>query len=282
MACEARRLRNGIAVRGTGRHDGGVARVPGDYERRDFGAETSGGFIVLPVYRRKDRGPTVILIHEVGGISAWNLAVAERLADERYTVVLPEILRPPGFLPAAARAVVGVAMVCVGGLMAALTTNRTGMIVEWLRALARDEAEANDGRAIGVVGMCLSGGFALGVALEPSVAAGVLSQPSLPFPVTGRHRTSLGVSEADLAGIRRQAGLGERLRIMRFALDAKSPAERYDRFVSEFPACSRQTIPTDDPNDHSVLATAVNAPGNPELDRALRETLEFLAANLGS
>jgi len=258
-----------------------MTTIPPTYERRTFGADTRGGYIVRPVFRRQGTGPTVILVHEVGGISARTLAVADTLAAAGYTVALPQILRPFPLGPATLRAGVTIASFCVAGTISALSTNRTGMIVEWLRGLARDESARAGDRPVGVIGMCFSGGFALGAILEPAVGAGVMSQPSLPFAVSSRHEDALGVSPEDLAGIKGRIGMGENLRVMRYALDRLSPAARYERVVATFPACERRTIPTDDPDDHSVLADAVAPDADGDLRLALDETLAFLRAHLG-
>jgi hypothetical protein len=42
--------------------------------------------------------------------------------------------------------------------------------------------------------MCLTGNFALSLMVDESVMAPVLSQPSLPFPITKRHREACTVS----------------------------------------------------------------------------------------
>jgi dienelactone hydrolase len=259
-----------------------VTTVPDTYEHGRFGHDTSGGYLAWPVHRREGPGRTVILIHEVPGISATTLAIADRLAGEGYTIVVPEILRAFPFGPPIVRTGVTIAAFCVAGTMSALSANRTGMVVEWLRGLARRESARDGDRPVGVIGMCFSGGFALGAILEPSVGAGVLSQPSLPFAISSRHKLALGVSETDLQAIKARVGRGGRLRIMRYERDALSPSARYDRFVSEFPDAGRCTIATEDPGDHSVLADAIGAPDDSELGRALRETLAFLEANLRS
>jgi len=259
-----------------------LTAVPDTYDHGRFGHDTSGGYLVWPVHRRAGTGPTVILIHEVPGIAARTLAIADTLTRENYTVVVPEILREFPLGPPRVRAGVTIAAFCVAGTMSALSANRTGMVVEWLRGLARRESARDGDRPVGVIGMCFSGGFALGAILEPSVGAGVLSQPSLPFAISSRHKLALGVSETDLQAIKARVGRGGRLRIMRYERDDLSPCVRYDRFVAEFPDAERCTIPTEDPADHSVLADAIEAPDDSDLGRALRETLGFLEAHLRS
>ena len=47
--------------------------------------------------------------------------------------------------------------------------------------------------------MCLTGGFALAMMVDPVVAAPVLSQPSLPFALSGAHKRDVNLSPEQLA-----------------------------------------------------------------------------------
>ncbi len=253
---------------------------PPDYAARTFRHDTSRGVLARRVFRRPDSGPTVILMHEAPCISARTFAVAEKLTERNYTVAIPELMREGSFGPAALRRAVGFASFCVAHELSAFSSGKTGAIVEWLRALAREESGLSGDRQVAVIGMCFSGGFALGAILDPAVSAAVMSQPALPFPLTKRRTRDVGVSPADLEAIERRIGDGAPLRIMRYTLDSTSPKERFERIVGTFPACQRREVPSAKPKDHSVLANAVDAPDGTELRLALDETLGFLAAHL--
>jgi hypothetical protein len=56
--------------------------------------------------------------------------------------------------------------------------------------------------------MCLTGGFALAMMVDDSVAAPVLCQPSTPFAVGRRRGADLNLSPADLEIVRRRAARG--------------------------------------------------------------------------
>ena len=58
-------------------------------------------------------------------------------------------------------------------------------ITDWLRALIRDRVQ-DDAERVGVIGMCLSGGFALALIEEKQVIAAIGSQPSLPMSPRGK------------------------------------------------------------------------------------------------
>ena len=56
-----------------------------------------------------------------------------------------------------------------------------------------------------MIGECFTGGFALAAAVDDSVLAPVLSQPSLPLPVTPKQRRDPGLSEGELKIIEQRA-----------------------------------------------------------------------------
>ena len=56
--------------------------------------------------------------------------------------------------------------------------------------------------------MCLTGGFALAMMVDESVAAPVVAQPSLPAAIGAARKADLGLSPSDLAAVRRRAAEG--------------------------------------------------------------------------
>jgi dienelactone hydrolase len=158
----------------------------------------SAGGKSKPVYRAGS-GPGVIVIHEMPGITPEVAAFGRRVADAGFTAVLPSLFGTPGkklSIPYALRTMAGG---CVSREFTTFATNQTSPVTAWLRALAKQTHEACGGPGVGVVGMCFTGGFALGMMAEPAVIAPALSQPSLPFPVGKKRTAAPGVSDADLA-----------------------------------------------------------------------------------
>ena len=94
---------------------------------------------------------------------------------------------------------------CVAKEFAAFATNKERPVAHFLRALARDLNEKTPGKGVGVIGECFTGGFALAAAVDDSVLAPVLSQPSLPLPLTPKRRRDPGVSEGELKIIEKRA-----------------------------------------------------------------------------
>ena len=94
---------------------------------------------------------------------------------------------------------------CVAKEFAAFATNADRPVAHYLRALARDLNEKTPGKGVGVIGQCFTGGFALAAAVDDSVLAPVLSQPSLPMPLTPKQRRDPGLSEAELKIVEQRA-----------------------------------------------------------------------------
>ncbi len=254
--------------------------APPDYVCQPFGAQTSRGYIRRRVYRRNAAGPSVILIHEAPGISGGTFKIANFLHAAGYSVALPELMRPVPFGPAKVRGATGMLRFCVARELGAFSSNRTGAIVEWLRDLAAAESAADGGRNVAVIGMCFSGGFALGAMFEDKIVAAVASQPSLPFPIWFGRAVDLGVSPGDFDVIQQRVAAGAGLRVMRYAKDWKSPVQRFQRIVDDFPSCSRQQIPTSRSRDHSVLRDSIDAAEGTDLADSRDLTLAFLRQHL--
>jgi dienelactone hydrolase len=83
--------------------------------------------------------------------------------------------------------------VCISREFTLLATGRSSRLTESLKDLAHAEHERCGGPGVGVVGMCLTGGFALAMMTDDVVVAPVLSQPSLPLGLSARHRRDVGL-----------------------------------------------------------------------------------------
>lgn len=199
----------------------------------DQSSFTAGGR-AYPVYRR-GTGPGVIVVHEIPGITPSVQAFAEDVVDAGFTVVMPSLLGTPGDAPTTANTVREVARVCISNEFTAWHAGRTSPIIDWLSALAEDLHTELGGPGVGALGMCFSGGFALGMMVGGHVAAPVLSQPSLPFPVTPALRRDLNLSPADLAGVKEKVAAGCPVLGLRYAGDP-SVGDRFTTLRTELGA----------------------------------------------
>jgi dienelactone hydrolase len=123
---------------------------------------------------------------------------------------------------------------CVSREFAAFATGKTAPLMDWLRPLGAAMHKECGGPGIGVVGMCFTGGFALGMMADGSVLAPVLSQPSLPLPISRSRRRAVGLSDADLARVKERCA-NEDICVLglRFTHDRAVPAERFQRLEQE-------------------------------------------------
>jgi dienelactone hydrolase len=136
--------------------------------------------------------------------------------------------------------------------------------------------------------MCFTGGFALAMMVDDSVVAPVLSQPSLPFPVSKKHKRDLNLSPADLARVKERAGDGVCVLGLRFTHDRAVPPERFERLRDELGDTFIGVEIDSSPGNpwghpkmaHSVLTEhLVDEPGQPTRE-ALDQVLAFFRERL--
>jgi dienelactone hydrolase len=232
---------------------------------------------------RKGSGPAVIVITEMPGISPMVLGFADRVVALGCTAIVPDLFGRAGRDPDAGSHLVNairgagtILATCVRREFTALAIGRSSPAVDWLRALARHEHARCGGPGVGVVGMCFTGGFALAMAVDDTVLAPVLSQPSLPFPLSPKRKASIDSSEADVSVVaERCANDGLRVVGLRFKDDCFVPGMRFeylrqklgDGFVAIELEQSDGNPTRPLKHHHSVLTRdLVDVPGEPTRD----------------
>lgn len=190
---------------------------------------------------RAGSGPAVIVMAEIPGITPKVAAFARRVAALGCSVAMPDLFGSPGRPPSGPYALRSLASVCVSKEFAGLARGQTGPVTDWLRALAAAEHARCGGPGVGAVGMCFTGNYALAMAVDDIMIAPVLSQPSLPMPLTPSRSADPAVSRPDLAAIRARAERdGTEVLGLRFTADPICRAPRFetlrrqlgDRFVA--------------------------------------------------
>jgi len=233
-------------------------------------------------------GPAVVVIHEMPGLTPTVAAFGRRVVDAGFHVRMPSLFGEPGRPMSTGYVMRSMAQGCVAKEFVTLALDRTSPVIGWLRALAADAHEACGGPGVGAVGMCFTGGFALGMMVDDRMLAPVLSQPSLPFPVSPARRRALGVSDADLERVKARAAQGACLMGLRFTRDPAVPAERFDtlraalgdRFIAVEIDSSKGNPHGIGRSAHSVLTEHfVDEPGHPTRE-ALDRVLAFFAEQL--
>ncbi len=240
--------------------------------------------ITAPVFR-KGTGPGVIVFAEMPGITPKVAAFAERVVALGCTVLMPSLFGEPGAEPSKLKGMRTLAGACVAKRFAALAVGETAPIISWCRALAHQLHDEVGGPGVGVVGMCFTGGFALGMMVDDIVVAPVLSQPSVPLMFGAKRKAALPVSQADLRRVQERADgcpvlglrftgdpfVGTKFDTLREALGERFIAVELDSSTGN-PAGPKPV--------HSVLTEhLIDEPGQPTR-AALDQVLEFLHTRL--
>jgi dienelactone hydrolase len=240
-----------------------------EWDRASFSA---AGF-THDTYRR-GTGPGVVVIHEIPGITPTVVEFANEVVERGFTVVMPDLVGTPGKSPSTPYIATSLAKVCISREFTSWALDRTTPVTAWLRALARALHAEVGGPGVGAVGMCFSGGFALGMMVDDIMLAPVLSQPSFPLARgRGDARGNLGLSPDDEAEVIRRAEEGCQVLGLRFTGD-RVVGTRFDtlreRLGDAFVAVE---LPSSSPRDHSVLTEQRDEP-------SVQLVLDFLAEKL--
>ena len=222
---------------------------------------------------RKGTGPGVIVIHEVPGITPTVARFANEVVDRGFTVVMPDLVGTPGKPPSPGYLAASMLKVCVAREFTNFALNQTSPVISWLRALARRLHDEVGGPGVGAVGMCFSGGFALGMMVDEIMLAPVLSQPSMPFVVGKARGADLNLSPDDEAAVIQRAADGCQVLGLRFTGD-KLVGTRFatlrEKLGDAFIAIE---LPSTAASDHSVLTEQRD-------DASVERVLDFLEEKL--
>jgi dienelactone hydrolase len=189
--------------------------------------------MTFPLYISPNAGAPVIVLHEIPNLTPQVADFARHLVKQGFKVYMPSLVGQAG-RPAGDGALEAAWRICVQQAFRGLVGTSTRPVVKWIRALARRAAGPDQKQRVGVIGMCFSGGFALGAATEPAVSGAVACQPGLPLAgsipvlrgVTGA-ASDIDVSDRDQqALLARLHNESLRLQAYRFQGDTISPCAR--------------------------------------------------------
>jgi dienelactone hydrolase len=188
---------------------------PEGWERGSFAhGDHSHAFYVIDHGGTEAALPSVMLMHEFPGISEHLVELANVLSAD-FRVVVPSIIgrdgSPTGFDSAR--------QLCVRREIHALAGDGVSSSAQWLRGFADEHVARRSDRPFGVIGMCLTGNFALALAVDPRVRGAVVAEPAMPARPSG-----LGLSSQDRTALRQRLDL--RVQGYRFRRDCLSPASK--------------------------------------------------------
>ncbi len=246
-----------------------------EYEKSTFAAATSSGYeISHDVYQRGSGAPVVVL-QELPGIGVETLRLADELVDEGFLVVLPHLFGPIGKTSMAGNTI---RVLCMRKEFHCFRASRTSPIVDWLKALCRDVRSKTSSEGVGVIGMCLTGNFAMSLMADESVLAAVASQPSMPF---GKSR-ALHMSDEEVACLKARIDSTAPMKALRFEGDSLCSAAKFACIDARLNDGEHRRVELDTlpGKGHSVLTLHfVNEVGHPTR-KALDDVLQYFRGQL--
>ncbi len=138
--------------------------------------------ITLPVYESVQGTKPLIVLHEMPGMSESFIEYCSRMVGQGFKVYMPLMFASPN------TAMSGWELLrfCVSREFRELfmpdgVERHARPVTEWLQELVHHVADENPDTKIGVMGMCLTGGFSLAAIAMPPVEAVIACQPAVPF-----------------------------------------------------------------------------------------------------
>lgn len=230
----------------------------------DFTAALDDGQEVTHSVHVKGNGPAILILQELPGIGPETLHLADRLVRAGFTVYLPHMFGTFGKITMARNMA---RLFCFRREFNIFLKGRQSPVTSWMRALARHIRDRQGGPGIGVIGMCLTGSFALTLMADNAVLGGVASQPALPLLGGG----ALHMSEADIAETcAGMAAKGPGL-ALRYRGDRMSPA-RLMRRMEEVFGDGLDTVEYPG-NRHSLLTLHFHEPAYKRVEAYFRARL---------
>jgi dienelactone hydrolase len=245
------------------------------YEKSAFSSAAMDGKPAGYDVYSKGEGPVIVIIQELPGIGTETLRLADKLVNAGFRVVMPHLFGPLGRLSFAGNIA---RIFCMRREFALFAKNRSSPIVEWLKALCQHLRDKYEVSGVGVIGMCLSGNFAISLMADESVLASVASQPSLPLFA----QSALHMSEQEIAHARSRLEEHGPMLAYRFEGDKLCTAAKFvaldEAFNDDLERIRLNTVPGD---KHAMLTVHfIDEEGSPT-DRALQEIIGYFGDKLG-
>ncbi|MTI38826.1 dienelactone hydrolase family protein [Fulvivirga lutimaris] len=245
------------------------------YDKWSFTATVSGMHpITHDVYSRGE-GKLLVLIQELPGIGQETLALADQFVNRGYKVILPHLFGPLG-----KTAVLGniVRIFCMRREFKIFSTQQSSPIVDWLKALCRKVKDDHQVKGVAVIGMCLTGNFAISLMADDAVLASYSSQPSLPI----FKQKSLHLSDAEVEKIKTRLDEFGPMHCARFEKDKICQASKFDLYDKTFNQDGKERIKlhTLPGKGHSIVTLDfVDETGHPT-KALLKEVIDYFDASL--
>lgn len=245
------------------------------YNRSRFTTPTGGGQTVTHDLYTRGAGAPVVLIQELPGIGEETLRLADRLVDGDFEVILPHLFGPVGKTSMGGNLA---RVFCMRKEFSLFSANKSSPIVNWLKALCNEVRDSRGVPGVGVIGMCLTGNFAISLIGDDSVLAAVASQPAMPL----HKQDALHMSQAEIAQSRQALDDKGPMLGFRFGEDKACSAKKFECIHDTFNEDGKERIKLETlpGKGHSVLTLDfVDQEGHPTYE-ALNSVIEYFDLNL--
>ncbi len=244
------------------------------FKKTSFSAKTETGHEITHDVYTRGQGPSIVIVQELPGIGQSTLRLADKFVDAGFEVVLPHLFGAIGKTHVAKNML---RVFCLRKEFSLFKKNESSPIVDWLKALCRSvRKDYREGgvTGVGVIGMCLTGNFAISLMADDSVLGAVSSQPSMPF----NDPSALHMSDEDIAEIKANIDNTNPIKVYRFEGDWMCKSSKFERLNNVFnDGVERLQFHTLPGKKHSVLTEDfVDTAGHPTHD-ALLEVLDYFS-----
>ncbi|WP_299767656.1 dienelactone hydrolase family protein [uncultured Dokdonia sp.] len=240
------------------------------YQKETFTSTLRNGKTVTHDVYTQGNGPKVlILIQELPGIGQETLALADMFVSEGYTVVLPHLF---GKIGKTSMVLNTLKVFCMRKQFRVFAKNESSPIVDFLSDLCTHTKEKHQVPGVAVIGMCLTGNFAISLMANEAVLAGFASQPSLPL----MKQNHIHMSAKEITDVKNRLDDIGPMHCARIQGDKICTAQRFDVYRKTFNADRERIILHELPGDgHSILTLDfVDEAGHPTKE-ALNDVLTY-------
>ena len=187
------------------------------------------------IYTNGNGQKIVVIIQELPGIGPKTLELADRFVQQEYTVVLPHLFGPIGKKATARNSI---QVLCMQKEFKIFAKNESSPIVDFLSGLCSSLKTKHQVKGVAVIGMCLTGNFAISLMANEDVLAGFASQPSLPI----LSQKSLHMSADDIDKIKQRLDKIGPMHCGHFKKDKLCTRKKIDMIDKKFNTDNKQRI----------------------------------------
>lgn len=235
----------------------------------------NGATVTHDIYTHGTGKKVVILIQEMPGIGQETLALADRFVEKDYTVVLPHLFGPIGKTATFQNTL---SVLCMRKEFKMFASNESSPIVDFLSALSVATKQRLNVKGVAVIGMCLTGNFAISLLASEAVLAGFASQPSMPLFKSSK----LHMNGTEIETIKNKLDQIGPMHCGRFKKDIFCTKRKFEAFDKAFNTDTKKRIIFHElpGKGHSILTLDfVDQKGHPS-KQAFTEVLQYFDSAL--